>query len=151
MTFLDKLKQRKTLLLIALIVLFSLIFALFFKVSWASYSKIQPYNVSITIDGSIGSPVFFAYDYGSGIRDENVRRLDFDQSSKSFNFSVSAWKHVHAVYVFGPKTVPFKIKAFQLEKNAVQYRPDLPDVGPKLEGENWFYRFPLVSFNYRQN
>ena len=124
--------------------------ALFFKVKTASYSKIQPYNVSITVDGSIESPVFFAYDYGVGIRDANVRRLEFDQPSKSFSFSVSAWKHVHAVYVFGPKNFPFRIKALRLEKNGVSYQPVLPVVGPKLEGENWFYRFPLVSFDYRK-
>ena len=134
-----------------LAMLILLVLGLFLKVSSASYSKIQPYNVSITIDGSIESPVFFAYDYGAGIRDENVRRLEFDQSSKVFNFSVSAWKHVHAVYVFGPKDYQFRIKALRLEKNGVSYQPVVPVVGPKLEGENWFYRFPLVSFDHRRS
>lgn len=152
MTFLNNFKQRSVFIALTLVLLLMLMMlALFTKVNEASYSKVQPYNVSITIDGSVESPVFFAYDYGQGIRDHNVRRLVFNSKTKTFNFSVSAWKHVHAVYVFGPKKYRFLIKDFKIEKNGVAYQPTLPEVGPKLEGVNWFYRFPLVSFDYRQN
>ena len=151
MILFKKQQQKRALVAVLLLATLALLIALVLKVDAVSQSKIQPYEVSISIEGVAGEPVFFAYDYGKGIRDENVRRLQLETQTQHVNFSVSGWKHVPAVYVFGSQQSPFRILSFELLKNGIPYTPQLPESGPTLEGENWFYRFPLTAFDYRND
>ena len=124
---------------------------LFFKVYAGSYNKTQPYEVNVVVKGVAENHVFFAYDYGGGIKDQHIRRLDLEAAVQEFNFSVSAWKHVHAVYIFSPKVSPFSIESLSIQKNGVSTEPNITKSGPTLEGANWFYRFSLADFNYRND
>jgi len=149
MTLLNQLLARKTFLALVSVLLCLVCVFLFFKVYAGSYNKTQPYEVNVVVKGVAENHVFFAYDYGGGIQDQHIRRLDLETAVQEFNFSVSAWKHVHSVYVFSPKISPFSIESFSIHKNGVSTEPNLPKLGPTLEGANWFYRFSLAGFDYR--
>lgn len=114
-----------------------------------AYSKSEPYGIELTVEAAPQSTVFLSYDYGFGIRDQHIRRLVLGDEPTHFSLSVSAWKHVYALYVISPKDNPYVVKNLRLVKNGVEFQPVLPESGPTLEGDNWIYRLPLTDFVYR--
>lgn len=113
-----------------------------------SYQKIEPYEVFVELSGESSQAVFLSYDYGYGIQDQHIRRLELQQPSESFSLSISAWKTVHALYFIAPKDTPYKVNALSIAKNGVNYDVAIPKDGPTLEGDNWLYRLPLTDFRY---
>ena len=112
-----------------------------------SHSKTQPYEVTISLEAEADNHVFFAFDYGWGIIDRNIHKLELTQANQNFNFSVSAWKPVHAIYVFAPKKLSFSISSLTVVRDGSVFQPNISNIVPILEGENWLYRFSLENFN----
>ncbi len=136
-------------IVIGVIILLSLLCWLAFSVLRAySYQKIEPYEVSVQITGVPNSTVFLSYDYGYGIADQHIRRLQLDEPLEHFTLSVSAWKAVHALYFIAPKDAPYRLNALNITKNGVKFDVPIPSDGPTLEGTNWLYRLPLTDFEY---
>ncbi len=133
---------------VVLIALIMVLSVLIIKVGHHSYDKIEPYSLSIDLEGEAGSRVFLAYDYGFGIQDPHIRPLDLDEAVNRFDLSLSAWKRISALYFIAPKDVQYRVNDLSIRKNGVSFSPKLPSNGPTLEGDNWLTRLPLVGFEH---
>ncbi len=145
----SQIASRQRLSLVVLIIAALLLaFLCLYKAKAMSYNKIEPYTIDLSATTKDDNLVYLSYDYGYGIRDEHIRPLKANNGKISASLSVSAWKHISALYFIAPKDKPYTINSLQITKNGVSFSPSLPASGPTLEGENWLYRLPLTEFNY---
>lgn len=113
-----------------------------------AYAKTEPYLVSLTVEGVPDSTVFLSYDYGFGIRDQHIQRLELTEKTQRFELSISAWKTVRALYFIGPQETPYVVKDLTISKSEVNHQVKIPSDGPTLEGTNFLYRLSLTDFKY---
>lgn len=106
---------------VAIIVLCVTLVMLYLSARQTSFSKTQPYNVSIQLrTNDDSSQLIAAYDYGYGFNPGHQQVFDLhDGQAQTINFSVSAWMKMNSLRLNSNSDVT--ISSVVVKKNGLEY------------------------------
>lgn len=130
-----------------------------------SYSKLEPYALSFTIQQSLepsvdndntGLPknteslITLAYDYGFGITKDHKRSLTIEETkaNTTFEISLSAWKKIRGLHFIGKNNIDYRLLNLTISKAGNVYEFNSAELVPINEGNNITYRLPLSAWTH---